>query len=86
MGEDGVAAADLPAQAAPESRSITVGALAFRISISNLPLATVGGAHAGREVHPQQIQRQVVVGRDRGAAHGGLLWADGERLHLDEVT
>ena len=75
MGGDVVAAADLLAQVAPEA--LDHGRRA------GLPyLAAIGGAHAGREVHPQQQrQRQVVRGGVRGAAYGGRLRADGERLH-----
>ena len=47
----------------------------------HLSLVAVLGAHAGREVHAQQRQRHLVLRGLRGAVHGGLPRADGERLH-----
>ena len=73
-------APDLLAEVAPEAldHRRRVGLLDLD---QHLPLAAVLGLHAGREVHAQQGQRQVVRGEVRGAGHDGLLRADGERLH-----
>jgi len=80
MGEDVLPAADLLAQVAPEAldHGRRVGFLDLD---QHLPLTAVGDLHAGREVHAQQRQRQVVLRVFGGAAYGGLLRADGERLH-----
>ena len=74
-------AADLLAQVAPEALDDGGGAGLLNLD-QHLPLVAVGGAHAGREVHAQQGQRQAVLRVFGGAGHGGLLRADGDRLHL----